>query len=109
MACVQNVWPLTACVITVAVVVADVIIVVPLAVSTPRVCVEFLNETMLRHRDHITRVVCIYHHHFIVLDPITLLGPGFGVRIVCFIPPLVWVPCYAKLEAMRCWKRLHNT
>ena len=76
MAYVQNVWPQTACVITVAGVVADVIIVVYLAVSTPRVCVEFLNETMLRHRDHITRVVCIYHQHFIVLDPITLLGLG---------------------------------
>jgi len=54
MAYVQNVWSLTACVITFAVVVADVIVVVNLAVGTPGVCVELVNETMLRHRDHIT-------------------------------------------------------
>ena len=54
MAYVQHVWSLTACVITVAVVVADVIIEVALAVHTPRVCAELVNETVLRHRDHIT-------------------------------------------------------
>ena len=54
MAYVQHVWSLTACVITVAVVVADVIIEVALAVHTPRFCAEFAIETMLRNRDHIT-------------------------------------------------------